>query len=211
MEKTEYIYIVLVKSLTKLGKISRAINNYEYTHMSVSLDDKLEEFISFSRKKHYAPFDSGFMREKVEHYAFGNNKEIKLKVFAIPVSKEIKENIESYICKIENDAEYIFNLYSMITMPLLHGVKIYKAHNCMSFIGKILELTNSVNMEKEYYKYSIEDIDKLLSRFAHNEQYIQKKKDDTEYMKKVGLLINAKQFFELNVNLIYRIIAKRNE
>ena len=99
----------------------------------------------------------------------------------------------------------------MITMPLLHGVKIYKAHNCMSFVSKIIELSNSVQMPKKYYKYSIKDIDKLLKNFLYREEYIQKKKDDKTYMKRIGLIINIKLFIILNIRLIFRLIMKRNK
>lgn len=211
MEEKEYIYIVLIKALTKLGKFSRMFGHYEYTHIAVCLDNKLEDFITFSRKKHYSPFDSGFMHEKVEHYAFGKNNKVKVKIFAIPLDGDDKLKIEKYIKKIENDNEYIFNLYSMITMPLLHGVKIYKAHNCMSFVSKIIELSNSVQMPKKYYKYSIKDIDKLLKNFLYREEYIQKKKDDKTYMKRIGLIINIKLFIILNIRLIFRLIMKRNK
>lgn len=211
MEEKEYIYIVLIKALTKLGKFSRMFGHYEYTHIAVCLDNKLEDFITFSRKKHYSPFDSGFMHEKVEHYAFGKNNKVKVKIFAIPLDGDDKLKIEKYIKKIENDNEYVFNLYSMITMPLLHGVKIYKAHNCMSFVSKIIELSNSVQMPKKYYKYSIKDIDKLLKNFLYREEYIQKKKDDKTYMKRIGLIINIKLFIILNIRLIFRLIMKRNK
>ena len=186
-------------------------NHYEYTHIAVCLDNKLEDFITFSRKKHYSPFDSGFMHEKVEHYAFGENNKVKVKIFAIPVDINDKLKIEKYIKKIENDNEYVFNLYSMITMPLLHGVKIYKAHNCMSFVSKIIELSNSVKLQKKYYKYSIKDIDKLLNNFLYKEEYIQKKKDDKTYMQRVGLILNIKLFIILNIRLIFRIIMIRNK
>ena len=41
MEKDEYIYIVLVKALTGLGRIARKITRYEYTHIAISLDENL--------------------------------------------------------------------------------------------------------------------------------------------------------------------------
>ena len=211
MKSNDYIYIVLVKALTKLGKFSRKINHYEYTHISVCLNGDLDDFVTFSRKKHYSPFDSGFMHEKIEHYAFGDNKEVKVKIFEIPVDSDNKNKIKQYIERIENDDEYIFNLYSMVTMPIFHGMKIYKAHNCMSFVSKIIELSNSAKLEKKYYKYSIEDIDKLLDKYLCKEGYLQKQKEDEDYMRKIGLIFNIKLFFKLNAKLIYRMIVKRNK
>ena len=106
MENNENIYIVLVKALTGLGKISRKITKYEYTHIAISLNEKLDDFITFSRRKHYSPFDAGFMHEKREHYAFGKHKNVKVKIFKIPVTKEKKCEIKKYIKEIENALNY---------------------------------------------------------------------------------------------------------
>lgn len=211
MKNNDYIYIILIKALTGLGKFSRKISNYDYTHIAMSFDDELDDFITFSRKKHYSPFNAGFMHEKREHYAFGKNKSVKVKVYKIPVSKSNIKIIKEYINKIENDNEYIFNLYSMITMPIFHGIRIYKAHNCMSFVSKIIELSNTVEMKKKYYKYDIKEIDKLLEKYLLNEYYLEKDKDDDAYMNRDGIILNLKKFFVLNGKLLYRMLFKRND
>ena len=120
MQKKEmqnnYIYVVLVKALTGLGKFARLIGKYEYTHIAVCLDEKLDKFYTFSRKKHYSPFECGYMIETLDCYAFGKHKKVKLKVFKIPVSPKNKEEIEKYIKNISNDSKYIFNFFTMVTM-----------------------------------------------------------------------------------------------
>ncbi|MBP3339625.1 MAG: hypothetical protein J6L69_09510 [Lachnospiraceae bacterium] len=204
----EYIYIVLVKALTGLGQFSRMITKYEYSHIAVCLDEKLEDFVTFSRRKHYSPFNAGFMHEKREHYAFGENKKVKVKVFKVPVTKENKARITDYIADIEDDKEYVFNIYSMITMPFIHGFKIYKAHNCMSFTAKIIELSDCVQMDKPYYKYNIPEMDELLSKFKYKEGYLKKKQEDYEYMQKESVVCNVKRFVELNGKLMGRMFWK---
>lgn len=216
MKKTEktnnYVYVVLVKALTGLGKFARLTGKYEYTHIAVCLNEKLDKFYTFSRKKHYSPFDSGYMIETLDCYAFGKHQEVKLKIFKVPVSKANKNKIEKYIENISNDSEYVFNFFSMITMSMLHGFKIYKAHNCMSFVSKVVELTDSVDMSKEYYKYNIKDIDNLLNKYFYKEDYFKKTKtEQKEYMKYVSIIKNILYFIKLNTILIYRIIVKRKE
>ena len=210
MEKDEYIYIVLVKALTGLGRIARKITRYEYTHIAISLDENLEDFITFSRRKHYSPFDAGFMHEKREYYAFGKNKNVKVKVFKIKISQYNKEKIIEYIDKIENDKEYIFNFYSMITMPIFHGIRIFKAHTCMSFVGRVIELSVCVDLKKKYYKYNIKEIDDLLKGYLLSEVNLEKNKEDNKYMKKENIIINLQKFFKLNGQLIYRMLFKRS-
>lgn len=209
MEKQEYVYIVLIKALTGLGTVGRKITKYEYTHIALSMDEKLDDFITFSRKKHYSPFESGFMHETRDCYIFGSNEKVKIKAFKLPVQKENLNKINIYIRKIEKDPEYIFNLYSMITMPIIHGFRIYKTHNCMSFIGKIIELSQVVPMDKRYYKYSIKDMDELLGNYLYYEDYISKSKDENEnYMNRIGVLENIKLFSVINGKLLYRMVIK---
>lgn len=204
-----YIYVVLVKALTGLGKFARLTGKYEYTHIAVCLDEKLDKFYTFSRKKHYSPFESGYMHETRDCYIFGSNEKVKIKVFKLPVKKENLKKINTYIKKIEKDPEYIFNLYSMLTMPIINGFRIYKAHNCMSFIAKIIELSQVVSMDKRYYKYTIKDMDELLSNFLYYEDYIRKYKDDNKnYMDRIGVIKNIKFFCILNGKLLYRMVRK---
>ncbi|MBR4084846.1 MAG: hypothetical protein IKK33_11255 [Lachnospiraceae bacterium] len=207
----KFIYVVFIKALTGLGKFSRMLNKYEYTHIAVSLDESLEDFVTFSRKAHNGPFMAGFMHEKREHYAFGNHKSVKVKVYKLPVSSVKYAKIQEYIQGIEEDKDYVFNLYSMLTMSFLHGLPIYKAHNCMSFVSKIIKLSGVVRMNKPFYKYSIQDMDKLLSGFGGREFQLKKKREDKEYMREIGALQNVKTFLSLNGKLIYRLLCKRNE
>lgn len=211
-QRNKYIYVVLVKALTGLGKFARFFSKYEYTHIAVSLDESLDDFITFSRKKHFEPFNSGFMHETLDCYAFGDNKSIKLKVFKVPVSTDSYKEIKKYISSIEEENEYIFNLLSMATMGVFHGVNIYKALNCMSFVSKVISLTNTVKMDKKYYKYNIKEIDNLLSDYFYKEELFNKTKIiNKNYMDKVSIFKNIKGFLTINGKLIYRLIFKRND
>lgn len=207
----KYIYIVLIKAKTGLGKFCRMFNQYEYTHIAVSLDKALDDFVTFSRKVHSAPFCAGFMHEKREHYAFGPHKATKVKVYRLPVSEENYQKICAYVKRIEADDAYVFNFYGMLTMPLLHGFRIYKAHNCMSFVSKIIEMSEAVEMEKPFYRYNIPETDCLLQAFPSRVFALKKKKNDPFYMQKIGLIQNIKFFVKLNGQLLYRMIFKRKE
>ena len=205
-----YVYVVLVKAHTGLGSIARAVTGYEYTHIAVCLEEPFSDFITFSRRRHYAPFDCGFMHETLECYAYGKHNRVKLKVFEVPTDDAGLARIKSYIADIEADPEYIFNLYSMATMPILHGFKIYKALNCMSFVARIIEMTGAVKLSRKYYRYSIKDMDRLLTGYLYKEEFFYKKSaQDGGYMKRVSPLINAGLFFRINSKLIYRMIFRR--
>ena len=98
----------------------------------------------------------------------------------------------------------------MATMSLFHGFRIYKALNCMSFVSKIIELSNSVSMSKKYYKYNIKELDILLSNYKYKEDYFYKTKiENKNYMDKVSFVSNILMFFKLNGKLLHRIFSKR--
>lgn len=185
----KYLYITLIMAHTGLGRAARLITGYEYTHIAVSTDRSLTDFLSFSRRRHSQPFDAGFMHEKRDYYAFGKHDFFKAKVFKIPVSEERFKKIAEFIRECEEDKELIFNLFSMATMPVIHGFRIYKTYNCMSFTAKVIQLSGAVSMNKPYYKYSIKDMDRLLERFCFFEGAVKRKQSEgyDEYMRGCGI------------------------
>lgn len=211
MNNEENIYVVLEKSLTVFGRLARLVDDYEYTHITLCMNDDFEDFVSFSRNRHYAPFDSGFSHETLDCYAYGNNKSVQLKVFKIPVSHQQKEKINQLIDRVEKDKDnYIFNLYSAITMNIFHGIRIYKTYNCMSFVGKALELAGILKTDKKYYQLDIKEMDMMLTPYFFEERKFEKTKVlSSHYMDKVSIFYNIYSFLKLNVRLIYRLIFCR--
>ena len=208
----KYIYVVLIKAHTGLGRVARVFSHYEYTHVAVSLDRTLTDFITFSRRKHFLPLDAGIMHEYRDYYAFGNHRQVKIKVFKVPVAEQNYTEIMRFISKCENDSEYIFNLFSMMTMPILHGFEIYKAYNCMSFTARIVELTGAVDLQKPYYKYSIKDMEQLLQKYEYFEGNIARKSscDYTQYMKKYNVSNIFSTGADTIFNLTKRLLFSRN-
>ena len=202
---TEYIYIILVKAMTGLGKFARKLTRYDYTHIAVSFDELLNDFFTFSRRNHYVALDAGIMHEYRSCYAYGDIEEFGAKVFKLPVSKEKLENIFKIVYDLENDKDYMFNVFSMATMPILHGFRIYKTHNCMSFVGLVIKETDSIEMKKQYWKYSIPELDKLMTDYLFFEGNL--KKDDKtieNYMVKPKLFTRIR----ISTRTILRLLGR---
>ena len=180
------IYVVLIKAHTGLGRFARLFTGYEYTHIAVSLSPEMTDFLSFSRRRHYLPTDAGFMHEKRDFYAFGSHRSFKAKIFALDVPDENYRKIRRFISYCEKDKTLEFNLFSMMTMPIIHGFPIPKTYNCMSFTAKILRLSGLFDMPKDHRKYSISDMDMLLEKHCIFEGYIPRTDSDeyADYMKK---------------------------
>ncbi|MDE6221335.1 MAG: hypothetical protein K2G51_13080 [Lachnospiraceae bacterium] len=210
MRKDSHIYIVLVKAHTGLGRVSRVLaGGYEYSHIAVCREDCFVDFITFSRRRHYAPFDAGFMHETRDCYCFGKHDRVKLKIFKLPVDWRGERRLNRFISHVERHQEqYLFNLYAMLTMPFLHGFAIDGAYNCMSFVGKVVELSGTVRLAKPYYQYSIRELDELLKPYFYTERYFGDKETPAtqRYMDNVPLRENIRMFLRLNKKLLRRMM-----
>lgn len=209
----KYIYIVLVKAHTGLGRLARMFTNYEYTHSAVCLDKRLTDFATYSRRRHYAPLDAGFMHEYRDYYTFGKHRRVKVKVFRLPVYNDCYNDILRFISQCENDTEQMFNLFSMMTMPFLHGFSIYKAHNCMSFTAKVIALSGAVKLDKPFYKYSIKDMDGLLQGYIWFEGNLKRiaSEEYESYMETMPLLTQFKTGAHMIFTLVKRMLFYRAE
>lgn len=203
------IYIVLIKAHTGLGRFSRRITGYEYSHIAVSLDPGLEQFASFSRRAHFTPFDAGFTYEYRDYYAYGEHQRFQVKVFKLPVTEAGLAAVRGYLAELEADDDYLFNLYAMVTMPLFHGFRIDKTHNCMTFTAKVIELSAAVPLNKPYWKYSIAELDELLTDYFIYEGYLRKKYTGHHaYMKRANIVTELRRFGWLNAQLCKRMMSK---
>ena len=208
----KYIYVVLIESYTGLGKILKKFTGYRYEHIAVSLDKSLTEFYSFSRKQHHHPFKAGFMKEYRDYYAFEEYQKFYSKIFAIPVTEEKYDEICGFIERLTEDDEQIFNLFAMLTTPIIHGFRIYKAHNCMDFTARVIEMAG-VELEKPFYKYDIPDIEKLLEGYPMKEGYVKRIDSDEyeKYVEKSNFVTGVFEFLHAVKTLTVRLITKKPE
>ena len=208
----QQIYIVLIESYTGLGRFLKKFTGYRYEHIAVSLDKSLTEFYSYSRRQHHHPFNAGFMKEYRDYYAFEEYQKFYAKVFAIPVSDEEMAAIRGFIRKCGADSEQMFNLFAMITTPLIHGFRLYKAHNCMDFTAKVIELAG-VSLAKPYYKYSIPDIEQLLAYMPHREGYIRRMDSPgyDKYVEKSSIFTGVGEFVHVIRTLTHRLLFDKSK
>lgn len=84
------IYIVLTYTGTILSRIIRVYTKAKYCHVSLALDEDLNEMYSFGRLNPYNPFIGGFVHERIN---IGTFKRFK--------------NTEALICSLElTDRQY---------------------------------------------------------------------------------------------------------
>lgn len=86
--KMKKIYLVLAHTGTTLATIIKYYTKDEFSHVSIALDDELEEMYSFGRLNPYNPFWGGFVHENIYKGTFKRFKNTKTEVYSLLVTDE---------------------------------------------------------------------------------------------------------------------------
>lgn len=203
------MYIVLIRAHTGLGALARRVTHYPYTHIAVSFDRSMTDFISFSRRYHYFPFEAGITHEYRHYYAFGRHRGFRAKIFELSPDDEHYETVAEYIGACESDKLMRFNLFSMATISVIGGFRIPHTENCMSFTSRCIELSGCAELKRPYWRYSIKDIDDLLSDKAIFEgRILRGAAPDDGYMTRFEPLRYTVGMIKLFSALSYRLLVK---
>ena len=80
------IYIVFTYTGTALSRLVRLYTRKEYSHVSISLDKKLNKMYSFGRLNPYIPFIGGLVKESPKYGTFKRFKNTKSQIYSFEVS-----------------------------------------------------------------------------------------------------------------------------
>lgn len=207
----KYIYIIETSTPSKFGKIIRFMTNATYNHISVSLNKDLEPIYAFARKYNKIPIDGGLVKEHLKRFNLGKDIVVKTQIFKIPINDNTYKKIENIIKNIENDNEYIYNLYSALSYPLFGGFHTYKSFTCVEFGAYILKQAG-FNLSKEPHNYTPEELGNELM------PYLYYKGNLCDYRKfKYGHIYNENFFSKQPYRLIFyksfkviKTLTKRN-
>lgn len=134
------IYIILTHTGTLLSNIIKTYTKDEYSHVSIALDEKLEEMYSFGRLKPYNAFIGGFVHEKVNEGTFKRFRRTKTMVYSITVEDERYEKIKNKIKQMEQEKEtYKFNIWGLFAVSIHKKIKAPRTFYCAEFVKYVLE------------------------------------------------------------------------
>lgn len=185
----KYIYIILSKTNSRMGKFIRFMTHYEYNHVSISLNDNFNNLYSFARYYKNAPLVGGFVNESILRY---KNTNANLKIFKVPVSLKDYNNIYLYIEKIKlYQKDYIYNTLSAIATFFHADIKIRKSFTCLGFVNYILNNFNVLDFNKDVR--TIKSLNQKLNDYVYYEGKIDNLKIDNSwgcdlYLNKKGIL-----------------------
>lgn len=157
MEETRYVYVFISKTSTKFARCIRRFGKIRYNHASISLDEDFKSVYSFARPRHSAVLLGGLVHESVDRYTLHSDDPVPVVVFKLPVTAEAHAAIAKKIRRMQKDPDYMYNLMSVLTFPLLRGFSTYKSFTCVEFVSYILKSYGYLD-KKPCYKYKPDDL-----------------------------------------------------
>lgn len=137
------IYIVLTHTGTLLSNLIKTYTKNEYSHVSIALDEELEDIYSFGRINPYIAFIGGLVKESLTSGTFKRFKKTNAAVYEIQVTDKQYEDIKTQIQKMmEHKKEYKFNVKGLFYVALNKKVKKPKTFYCAEFVKYVLENSN---------------------------------------------------------------------
>ncbi len=134
------IYLVLTHTGTNLSKIIKNFTKDEFTHISIALDNNLEEMYSFGRLNPYNAFKGGFVQEHIDSGTFKRFKNTVAKIYYLDVTDKQYEDIKNNIKEIEKERKkYKFNIIGLFAVGFNVKIKKEKYFYCAEFVKYILE------------------------------------------------------------------------
>lgn len=134
----DYIYIVLSKTGTWLSRSIGAVTRSNYTHVSLSLDNKFDTMYTFGRKKPTNPFYAGLTIEDINNEIY-QNPYCTCLIYKIPVSRKqlqlLKKELNSYL---NSSSQYKYNFLGLFAVLFNIPVKRDKYYFCSQFVSTLL-------------------------------------------------------------------------
>lgn len=142
-KKTKKVYIVLTYTGTILSKIIKFYTKEEYSHVSLSLDKRLNKMYSFGRLNPYNPFIGGFVHEGIDIGTFKRFKKTKTEIYEIEVTNEQYNKIRLEIKNFKNNRKnYKFNTMGLFLAGVNYKYKRNNKFYCAEFVSYLIDEAN---------------------------------------------------------------------
>ncbi len=134
------IYIVLTHTGTNLSKIIKNWTKDEFSHVSIALDEDLDQMYSFGRLHPYNPVWAGLVHEKQNEGTFKRFKKTKAAIYSIEVDDEQYVIIRNTVYSMyKNRKKYKFNIIGLLAIGFNKSVKRKNWFYCAEFVKYVLD------------------------------------------------------------------------
>lgn len=143
------LYITLTHTGTLLSRIIKCYTKDEFSHVSIALDEELEEMYSFGRLYAYNPFWGSFVHEGIDKGTFKRFRKTRAEVYSIFISDEQYEKAKKTIAYfIENKQKYRFNFIGLACVGINKRVKRKNTFYCAEFVKHVLKTAGITEANK---------------------------------------------------------------
>lgn len=134
------IYIILTHTGTGPSKIIKMYTKAKFSHVSISLDEELNEMYSFGRLTPYNALYSGFVHEGINFGTFKRFKNTEANIYSYEIEDYQYNKIASIIQEMkESTKRYKFNIIGLIAVAFNIRIKRKRAYYCAEFLKYLLE------------------------------------------------------------------------
>lgn len=156
------IYIVLTHTGTALSTTIKYYTKDEFSHISLALDEELEEMYSFGRLNPYNPFLGGFVHENIKYGTFKRFKNTKAEIYSLEIENKQYERLVKIINYFKtNKKKYRFNILGLICVSIKKRIKKKNNFYCAEFVQHVLKSACISNVEELPEIIKPEDFKKL--------------------------------------------------
>lgn len=135
---SQSLYLMISSTNTGVGKVIRKVTKYPYSHVSLSLNPELDEWVSFARYHKDSPFVGGFIREDIQRLA-SIATTMPVRIFRIPIDSENYEKLNTLFQTAGNaQEEYYYNLFDAAAGAFHKEIRIPGSYTCLGFANQIL-------------------------------------------------------------------------
>ena len=135
------VYILLTKTQTVPSRLIHFFKRMPYVHVSIALDENLDELYSFARKTPRNPFNCGFIDEDINSGIFGRDTETKCQVLRLRVTDAQYHDIKEAIDIFKADREkYKYNYLGVLSIYFHLGFERKYKYFCSQFVDKVLQM-----------------------------------------------------------------------
>lgn len=146
----KFIYIIVSRTDTTLGKVIQKKLGVHYNHCSISLDESLENIFSFGRKELHNVFRAGFVRESKSEGFFAKHNSSDIVVLQIPVTETQWDQVNVFLAQFKKKrSQYKYSLLGLVYCYFGIPIKRKNKYFCSQFVAELLHQSGVRLFDKE--------------------------------------------------------------
>lgn len=139
MIKTRNIYILLTHSGSMFSKAINIYTRDEFTHVSIGLDEDLNELYSFGRLKPYNPIFGGFVHEDIINGTYGRFPNTTCALYSLKVNDIQYKKVLNQLRRFKYDGnKYRYNIIGLVGVMINYPVERKHSYFCSQFVTEVL-------------------------------------------------------------------------